>query len=224
MMTRTFVPGLLGMAIAPARTSAEETSMTAAFVNVDNGTADGWPSTGPELRPTPAPWGVVLATGVLGTAFGAAVLIWPDISLRVMSALVGVWLFASGIARIIGAFLPGNGNIVRHVLSGIVGVVVLIAGLICLRDLVSGLAVLAVLFAVTWILSGLTEIVLGLQRTGPARLGLVCVGLLSFAAGIVLLLVPDLSLATLVVVTGVSSLCVGLAEVVLAFVLRGTRS
>jgi uncharacterized membrane protein HdeD (DUF308 family) len=102
--------------------------------------------------------------------------------------------------------------------------VVLIAGLVCLRDLVSRLTVLALLFAVTWILSGLAEIVLGLQHGGPARIGLVSVGLLSCAAGVVFLLVPDLSLATLVVITGVSSLVVGLAEVVLALVLRRTAA
>jgi uncharacterized membrane protein HdeD (DUF308 family) len=198
--------------------------MTGTSAEVDNGRADGWPSAATELRSIPVPWLTVLVTGILGAAFGAAVLIWPDISLRIMSALTGVWLLMAGIARIIGAFLPGSGSIARHVLSGIVGVVLLIAGLVCLRDLVTRLAVLALLFAVTWILSGLTEVVLGLQRTGPARLGLVCVGLLSFAAGVVFLMAPDLSLATLVILTGVSSLVVGLAEVVLALVLRRTAA
>ena len=197
--------------------------MTGTSAELDDGAAGIWPSAGAELRSIPFPWPIILVTGVLGAAFGAAVLIWPDISLRIMAALAGVWLLVAGVARIIGAFLPGRGSAARHVLSGIVGVVALIAGLVCLRDLVSRLAVLALLFAVTWILSGLTGIVLGLQRTGPARLGLVGVGLLSLAAGIVFLLTPDLSLTTLVVMTGVSSLIVGVAEVVLALVLRGTR-
>jgi uncharacterized membrane protein HdeD (DUF308 family) len=198
--------------------------MTGTAAEVGNGTTDGWPSAADELRSIPVPWGTVLATGILGAAFGAAVLIWPDVSLRIMAALSGVWLLMAGIARIIGAFLPGSGSIARHLLSGIVGVVVLIAGLVCLRDLVSRLAVLALLFAVTWILSGLAAIVFGFQRTGPARIGLVCVGLLSFAAGVVFLLLPDVSLATLVILTGVSSLVVGLAEVVLALVLRRTAA
>lgn len=196
--------------------------MTGTSAEVGNGTTNGWPSTAAELRSIPVPWGTVLATGLLGVAFGAAVLSWPEVSLRIMSALTGVWLLLAGVARIIGAFLPGSGSIARHVLSGIVGVVILIAGLVCLSDLVSRLAVLALLFAVTWILSGLAGIVLGLHRAGPARLGLVCVGLLSCAAGVVFLLAPELSLATLVILTGVSALVVGLAEVALALVLRRT--
>ncbi|GAA3346969.1 HdeD family acid-resistance protein [Amorphoplanes nipponensis] len=198
--------------------------MTGTAMEAGNGTAEGWPSAAEELRSLPVPWATVLATGILGIAFGAAVLIWPDVSLRIMAALTGVWLLLAGIARIIGAFLPGSGSIARHILSGIVGVVVLIAGLVCLRDLVSRLAVLALLFAMTWILSGLTEIVLGLQRTGPARIGLIVVGLLSLAAGVVLLLAPDASLATLVIMTGLCSLLVGFAEVVLALVLRRTAA
>jgi uncharacterized membrane protein HdeD (DUF308 family) len=194
--------------------------MTETSAGAVNDTGVSWPGAADELRSLPVPWGTVLATGILGTAFGAAVLIWPDATLRVMAALTGVWLLLVGIARIVGAFLPGRGGIARHILSGIVGVVVLIAGLICLRDLVSRLAVLALLFATTWILSGLTGILLGLQRKGAARIGLVSVGLLSFAAGVVFLVTPDLSLKTLVILTGVSSLIVGLAEVVLALVLR----
>jgi uncharacterized membrane protein HdeD (DUF308 family) len=183
-------------------------------------TTGGWPGTAEELRSVPVPWKPLLATGIFGAVFGATVLIWPDVTLRVMAAIVGVWLLTAGIARIIGAFLPGSGSIAYHVLSGIVGVVVLIAGLICLRDLVSRLTLLSLMFAVTWILSGITEVVLGLQRAGPERVGLVSVGLLSLAAGIVFVLVPELSLATLVILTGVSSLLIGLGEVVLALVLR----
>ena len=194
--------------------------MTGTSAELDSGTAGRWPSAATELRSLPVPWATILATGLLGVVFGAAVLIWPDLSLRLMSALTGIWLLLAGIARIISAFLPGRGSIVHHLLSGIVGVVVLIAGLFCLRDLVNRLLVLALLFAVTWILSGITEVVLGLQRTGPARLALVGVGLISVAAGIVFVLLPDVSLTTLVIITGVSSLLVGLAEVVLAFYLR----
>ncbi|MEV4641456.1 DUF308 domain-containing protein [Actinoplanes sp. NPDC049548] len=199
--------------------------MTGASAGVGGGTAGSWPDAATELRSIPVPWWTVLTTGICAVAFGTAVLLWPDVSLRIMAALAGVWLLVAGIARIIGAFLPGSGgSIGRHVLSGIVGIVVLIGGLICLRDLVSRLAVLALLFAVTWILSGLTEILLGLQRTGPARAGLLAVGLLSVAAGIAFLLMPDLSLASLVLLTGISSLVVGLGEVALAMVLRKGRA
>jgi uncharacterized membrane protein HdeD (DUF308 family) len=173
-----------------------------------------------EVRSQPFPWWTVLISGLLGVALGVMVLVWPDITLRVMAALVGIWLFVSGLARIIGAFLPGGGSIARNVLSGVVGIIVLIAGVICLRNVVTRLALLALIFAITWILTGLTMVLVGAQRSGGERVTLVVVGLLALFAGLVFVFAPGLSLTTLVLLTGISSLVVGAAEVVLAFVLR----
>jgi uncharacterized membrane protein HdeD (DUF308 family) len=178
-----------------------------------------WPGVAAEVRSQSFPWWTVLVTGLLGVAFGIAVLVWPDITLRIMAALAGIWLFVAGVARIIGAFLP-SGSIVRNVLSGIVGIIVMIAGIICLRDVVTRLTLLALLFAITWILSGLTALLVGLQRRGPERVALIVLGALSLIAGCVFVFAPNLSLATLVVLTGVSSIVVGAGEVALAFVVR----
>jgi uncharacterized membrane protein HdeD (DUF308 family) len=178
-----------------------------------------WPGVVAEVRSQPFPWWTVLITGLFGIAFGIAVLVWPDITLRIMAALAGVWLFVAGAARIVGAFLP-SGSIVRNVLSGIVGIIVLIAGVICLRNVVTRLALLALLFAITWILSGLTAVLVGTQRRGPERITMIVLGVLTLIAGGVLLFAPGLSLATLVFLTGFSSVVVGAGEVALAFVIR----
>ncbi|TDO31473.1 HdeD family acid-resistance protein [Paractinoplanes brasiliensis] len=168
----------------------------------------------------PFPWWAFLFTGLLAVALGVAVLVWPDISLRVMAAMVGIWLFLAGLARILLAFLPSSGSVASHVLSGIVGIVVLIGGLLCLRDLVTRLAVLALIFSTTWILTGLAGVLAGLQATGSRRAALLVAGLLTMVLGGILLFVPSLSLGSLVLLTGLGSLIAGLAEVVLAFVLR----
>jgi uncharacterized membrane protein HdeD (DUF308 family) len=178
-----------------------------------------WPGVVAEVRAQPFPWWTVLITGLLGVAFGIAVLVWPDITIRIMAALAGVWLFVAGIARIIGAFLP-SGSIVRNVLSGIIGILVLIAGVICLRNVVTRVALLALLFAITWILTGLTAVLAGVQRQGGERTALIVVGVLSLIAGLVFVFAPGLSLAALVLLTGISSIVVGASEVALAFIVR----
>jgi uncharacterized membrane protein HdeD (DUF308 family) len=186
--------------------------------------AEGWRATLVDERATPFPWWTFLVTGGLATVFGIAVLVWPHVTLRAMAVLVGIWLLVAGLARILGAFLPAGGSIVHRVLSGIVGIVVLIGGLICLRDLVTRLTVLALMFAIVWILGGITAVVMGTQYRGTARLALVGAGILSLIAGTIMAATPSLSLTTLVVLTGVSSLVVGLSEVVMAFVLRRIRA
>lgn len=172
----------------------------------------------------PFPWWIFLVSGVLGALFGAAVLVWPEVTLRVMALMVGVWLLLAGLARMLGAFLPYGGGLMHRVLTGIVGIVLVVGGLTCLRDLVSRLAVLALMFAITWILGGITAVVVGAQFRGAARVALIAAGVLSLIAGTILVATPSLSLTTLVVLTGVCSLVVGLAEVVMAFVIRHVRA
>ncbi|WP_204294566.1 HdeD family acid-resistance protein [Actinoplanes campanulatus] len=179
-----------------------------------------WPDPIVEVRRQPFPWWTLLITGLLAIALGLTVLIWPDISLRIMVALTGIWLFFGGLAQIIGAFLPTGAGVARSLLSGIVGVIVLIGGLVCLRNLVTGLAVLAVIFATTWILSGLALLLGAATAHGPIRAALIIVGALSMIIGIVFVLTPSLSLGTLVLLTGAGSLLTGLAEVGLALYLR----
>src|SRR4051794_16722019 len=136
-----------------------------------------WPRIVEEVGPSPVPWWSLLIPGIFAIILGVAVLVWPDVTLRIMAALVGVWLFVAGLARIIAAFLPTGRSVAGHILSGIVGFIVLVGGLICLRNLVSRLAVLALIFATTWILTGLAEIIGALATRSAARTGLLIVGI-----------------------------------------------
>lgn len=188
------------------------------------GATGPWPDFTDDVRSHPFAWWSLLVSGVLAVALGFAMIVWPDLSLRVMAALAGVWLLVSGLARTVAAFLPTGRSVAGHILSGIVGVVILIGGLLCLRNLVTRLAVLALMFATTWILSGLAEVIAGLTSHGAQRAGLLIVGILSLLAGGVFLFAPGLSLGALVTMTAVSALVVGLAELVLAFTLRRTAS
>jgi uncharacterized membrane protein HdeD (DUF308 family) len=183
-------------------------------------TAPQWPDTATELRTQPFPWWTLLVTGLFSVALGLTVLIWPDISLKVMAMLTGVWLLFGGLARIVAAFLPTGRSVAGHVLTGVVGIIVLIAGLACLRNLVTGLLVLAIIFGTTWILSGLALLLAGVTRHGPLRAALVVVGVLTILLGVAFVVLPNLSLATLVVLTGAGSLAAGVGELILAFLIR----
>jgi len=182
--------------------------------------AGSWQETLADERTQPFPWWAFLVTGCLGVVFGAAVLAWPDVTLRIMALLAGFWLLAGGIVRILAAFLPGGPGFAHRVLSGIVGVIVLIAGLVCLRQLATRLAVLALMFAISWTLAGVAALIMGFQYRGAVRAGLIVVGALALIAGCVLVVTPTLSLTTLVLVTGAGSIVVGTGEVIMAFVVR----
>jgi uncharacterized membrane protein HdeD (DUF308 family) len=180
-----------------------------------------WESPVVERESALFPWWLVLVLGIVSIGFGIVVLVWPGPSLAVMAIIVGCWLLLAGIARIIGAFLPGT--VGQRVLSAIVGVVLVIAGMICLRNLVTGLAVLALMVAFTWLFGGLTTLVTGFQTAGGLRVALVALGVLSVLLGLVFLFVPTLSLAGLILLTGISAVIVGAGELVVAFQIRRTR-
>lgn len=182
-------------------------------------TAPAWTSPVTQDRGGLFPWWMLLVLGAASVLFGAAVLIWPHATLNVMAVLLGIWLLLSGAARIIGAFLPGAG-FGSNLLSGVVGVILIIAGAMCLRDLVSSLQVIAFIVALTWIFSGLAGIIMALQTSEGSRISLLIIGILTLLIGGVFLFLPRLSLATLILTTGIGAIVVGIGELVAAFQLR----
>jgi uncharacterized membrane protein HdeD (DUF308 family) len=99
-------------------------------------------------------------------------------------------------------------------------VLLVIGGVLCLRNLVNGLVVLAVIVALTWIFSGMAEITLAFAAHGGTRALLLTTGIISVIAGFLFLVWPGLSLTVLIVMTGISAIVIGIGELVVAFQLR----
>jgi uncharacterized membrane protein HdeD (DUF308 family) len=165
------------------------------------------------------PFWQVTILGVTTVLFGVAVLAWPTATLHTLGILVGVWLLVAGVSRALGAFLSERG-VGYQVLSGMVGVVLLVGGVACLRNVAGGVRILALMIALAWILGGLTEIMIALRVTGRSRTWLLALGGLSIAIGLVFLLWSSLSLRAVALLTGITALVMGTSEVFLAFRLR----
>jgi uncharacterized membrane protein HdeD (DUF308 family) len=168
------------------------------------------------------PWWTVLGLGILSVLLGIVVLAWPEATVRVMAALAGLWLVLGGLMRIFNAFVAGGG-VGRQVLSGIVGVVLVLGGAFCLRNIVTTAALLALVVAVTWLLSGIAEMVMAFEATGGNRMWLIVLGVVSLVIGLVFLITPELSLYTLVLTTGMGFIVTGAIQVVFGINLRRHR-
>jgi uncharacterized membrane protein HdeD (DUF308 family) len=165
------------------------------------------------------PWWSLVGLGVISVLIGVVVLVWPEATLRVMAAMAGIWLVIGGLVRIFGAFVTGRG-VGRQVLSGIVGVLLVLIGAACLRNLVTTVALLAAVVAVTWLLSCIAEAVMAAEASHGSRAMLLAAGLVSIAIGLVFLIVPRLSLVALVLMTGAGFVVTGLLQVVVGLRLR----
>jgi uncharacterized membrane protein HdeD (DUF308 family) len=165
------------------------------------------------------PFWQVIGLGVVTTLFGITVLTWPAETLRTLGVLVGIWLMVTGAARIVGAFLSKRG-LGGQVLSGTVGVVLVIGGVACLRNVARGVLVLALIVALAWLLSGMAELVIAFQTTGASRTWLIVLAIVSIAIGLMFTFWPGLSLTTIVIMTGISGLVIGVGEIAFAFQMR----
>jgi uncharacterized membrane protein HdeD (DUF308 family) len=166
------------------------------------------------------PWWSLVGLGVVSVLLGIVVVVWPEATLHVIAALAGIWLVLAGLVRIFSAFVTGRG-VGRQVLSGIVGVVLVLIGAACLRDLVRTVELLAVVVAVTWLLSGIAEVVMAAEaKRGGSRGMLLAAGLISIVIGLVFLFVPRFSLGALILTTGLGFVVTGAMQVAVGLQLR----
>lgn len=165
------------------------------------------------------PFWQTLTLGVVTALFGILVLAWPGETLRVLGALVGVWLVVAGAMRVAAALTEHNG-LGRRLLTGVVGAVLVVGGVACLRNVAAGVTLLALVVGLAWLLTGISEIGIGLMTHGRTRVWLITMGIVSLVVGLVFVMWPGVSLAAIVLLTGISALLIGCVEVVFAFIMR----
>lgn len=146
---------------------------------------------------------------------GAMMLIWPGATLVVGAVLVGAWLVTHGVVRVAQAAAgtaaqPGN-----RVLAGVVGVLLLGLGALCLRRLDLPLALVATMVGLAWLITGVVELAAAAaDRTASAgqRTAAAVLGALGVAGGLAVLAWPGLTLLAFVYLTGVWLVLLGVAH------------
>lgn len=167
-----------------------------------------------------AAWQVMLVAGVAAIALGVFVLAWPAASLLVVGVLFGIYLLISGLFQLAGAFaahVPGH----LRALSFVSGALCVLLGLICFRGAAESLLLLALWIGFGWLLRGVMLTAAALSTPAmPARGWQIFVGVLTFLAGVVLIVSPFGSIAVLTTVAGILLLVLGVTEIVHAIQLR----
>jgi uncharacterized membrane protein HdeD (DUF308 family) len=185
------------------------------------------PSTGlgPPTTVERALFWLALLAGVASIVVGALMLVWPDATLGVAAVLFGLWLLVHGLVRIAQAVAASWANVGARALAGIIGVLFVVAGVLCLRDLLVSLTVVATLIGLAWLIVGIIELSTAFAGQGSAAERLWTAGLpgaLAVVGGIAVLVWPKISLLTIVYLTGIWLIVMGLIQVFL--VLRARRA
>jgi uncharacterized membrane protein HdeD (DUF308 family) len=166
-------------------------------------------------------WGWVLVFGIITVLAGLLTLVWPGRTIVVLAVLFGAQLVVAGIFRFVAALASDDETGATRVLLALLGVLSFIVGLYALRHVLLTIAALALLLGIFWIVNGAVEVFAALSHRGMQGRGwTIFMGLLSVLAGVVVLVYPAISLATLAIVLGFWLVVFGIMEIVLAFRLR----
>jgi len=165
-------------------------------------------------------WWLFVVLGVVCLATGIATLVWPDITLLTLGLLAGIYLLIAAFMEIIDAI---TGEAGERAMSAILGVIALIAGLICIRRPGESLLAIVIVLSIYLIAAGVVRIVHAIGSEGRRWVG-IAIGAFDLIIGIVILSWPEIGLVTLAVVFAVSMLLRGIFSIVVGVKLRGLRN
>ncbi len=187
----------------------------------DQGTADLSQDERDILRVIGRSWGWVLFFGIVTLILGAVVLARPRDTVFAFAIVFGIWLFVAGLFRIVMAFAESGETGGERLLMVLLGLLAVFIGILFLRRTEDTVTTLAFLLGLFWVIGGIIEFVHAYGDGGsPARSWRMAIGVLAFAAGIVTLVVPHLTLTTLAVIMGIWLVIYGVFQITVSFLVR----
>ena len=142
--------------------------------------------------------GQLIAVSIIGIILGAIGLLFPSVALLFIAIVFGIFLIAAGIFRINASMLAHRMNFGIRLFSAILGVIIVAAGVICLAHPFHGAVVLAYVIGIGWIAGGITDIMGAIQGIARPRWFGWVAGIIAILAGIVVFILPIISIATFV--------------------------
>lgn len=166
-------------------------------------------------------WQVLMLVAVVTFAVGLILLVWPKATVIVVAALLGASLLVSGIFRLVHGLAArdlSGGTRAAYVLIGLLAA---LAGFYCLRHIDVTVVLLAFIVGVFWTLHGIVDLsVAATSGPGTGRGLRAVTGVLSLAAGLIVMFWPTISLHILLWVMGIWLLAYGVMLGVMAFQVR----
>jgi hypothetical protein len=91
-------------------------------------------------------------------------------------------------------------------------------GILCFRNIANAVEILVLFFGIGMIMRGLLELIVGLSAKGAeGRGGVIFIGIVTFIAGIAVLVWPNIGLGVLVYFIAFTLIIMGILEIIAAF-------
>jgi uncharacterized membrane protein HdeD (DUF308 family) len=167
--------------------------------------------------------GVVVLVGALSIVAGILAILYPDITLLALALIAGINLLLLGILGLVEAVTSNDDAGGTRVLSGVLGLLGVIAGLVVMRRPGESLLAIILILGVWFVVSGLVDAIRALVVPGDRAFRLL-VALFDLVLGGLILALPDESLKTMAVLAGIAFIVRGIFAVVIGLKLRGLQS
>lgn len=167
-------------------------------------------------------WQSLLGIGVASLILGIIVLVWPGVSLFTVAVLFGVYLLVSGIFQIAATFGVQAASGWWRLLTFVSGVISVGLAFIAFRNIGTSVLLLAIWIGISWLFRGCAQLAVGFDSPSgtPGRGWSIFLAIITIIAGGILIISPIESITTLVWVSGIMLVVVGVMEIVNSFVLR----
>jgi uncharacterized membrane protein HdeD (DUF308 family) len=164
-------------------------------------------------------WWLFLILGLVSVIAGILAIVYPDLTLLALGIFAGVSLLMIGIMEVVEAIAGGAES---RALSAIIGVLSLLAGLVCLRRPGESLLAIVIVLGIWLVIEGVIRFIGALSQLED-RAALMALAIIDALLGVLILALPHLGLVTLAALFALSLLARGAWALVVAFRLRGLR-
>ena len=154
--------------------------------------------------------GQLVGVAVIGLVLGVVGLLFPDATQLTVSLVFGTYLIASGVFRITAAFVATTVDVSMRWVGGLLGLLVVITGILCLSNPFQSLIALALVIGIGWILEGIIDLVGGVRGSVHPRWFGWLSGIVSMAAGVAMFVLPAADTRSLVEIGAILMIAVSI--------------
>lgn len=169
--------------------------------------------------PKPSKWLALLFLfiGIVTIGFGVLALVYPKITLLVISLVVGINFLFIATLDIVESIVDDDLDTLHRVLGVVVGIVGIVAGLIVLRHPFDSLAVILLVIGIYLVIAGIVGAIRAFKALSSERALRAFGAIGELVIGLLILAVPGISLATLAILAGIGIIFRGVAVTILGF-------
>jgi len=162
-------------------------------------------------------------SALIAIGLGTVLLVWTSATLSVIAVLFGLYFLVSGALRIVRGIGSTGSAAGGRVLNIVFGLIMVIVGIIAMRNPDGSLAVLGLVIGISWIVEGIAALVE--YSVDSSRWFGILFGLVAIIAGVIVLFAPVETIGVLVTIGGIMLIISGLVQLVRAFTFgRGSRA